>query len=74
MGGENLENKEVLNNMLGENAVLNPDSFTKVANDLSITALKNIFENKTKESDVITSKILNNKKIKLKNIVPILED
>ena len=46
VGGDNLEDKNMLNNMLGEKAVLNPDLFTKVANDLSIPALKNIFEKK----------------------------
>ena len=64
----------MLNNMLGEDTKLNPEQFTKVTNDLSITALKNIFENKSKNNDIITDKILNNKKINLKNIVPILED
>lgn len=60
--------------MLGEDAVLKTENFTKVANELSVDALKNIFENKSKNSDIITEKLLNNKKINLKNIVPILED
>ena len=36
----------MLENMLGKDAVLNPDLFTKVANDLSVPALKNIFGKK----------------------------
>lgn len=74
IGGENLENKQLLNNMMGENAVLDPENFTKVANDLSMKAIQNIFKNKNKNSDIITDKILNNKKINLKNLTPILED
>lgn len=58
--------------MLGENSTLNPENFTRVANDLSIKAIQNLFKNKTKNSDIITDKILNNKKINLKNLVPIL--
>ena len=72
IGGDNLENKELLNNMLGEDAVLDPENFTKVANDLSIQAIHNLFQNKSEHSDIITKKILNNKKLNLKNLSPIL--
>lgn len=58
--------------MLGEGAVLNPQNFTRVANDLSLKAIENIFANKSKNSDIIASKLLNNKKINLKNLAPIL--
>ncbi len=74
IGGQNLENTNLLNNMLGQESTLNPENFTRVANDLSIKAIQNLFMNKSKNSDIITSKILNNKKINLKNLTPILED
>lgn len=45
-----------------------------MANDLSIKAIENLFANKTKNNDIIAEKILNNKKINLKNLTPILED
>lgn len=60
--------------MLGEESKLNPDIFTKVANDLSTKAIENLFRNKSEKSDLITQKILNNKKINLKGLTPILED
>ena len=60
--------------MLGEDAVLDPDNFTRVANDLSIAAIQNLFQNKSPHSDILTQKLLNNKKINLKNLSPILED
>lgn len=72
LGGENLENKDLLNNMLGEDAKLNPENFTRVANDLSIKAIENLFKNKSDNADIITEKILNNKKINLKDLSPIL--
>lgn len=60
--------------MMGQDSLLNPEDFTRVANDLSIKAIENLFLNKSKNSGIITSKILNNKKINLKNLAPILED
>lgn len=39
IGGQKLENKQLLNNMMGEDAVLDPENFTKVANDLSMKAI-----------------------------------
>lgn len=60
--------------MMGTEAVLDPENFTKVANDLSIKAIENLFKNKSENSDIITSKLLNNKKLNLKNLSPILED
>jgi hypothetical protein len=45
-----------------------------VGNELPAMAIENIFKNKQSNANLISSKILNNKKIKLRNLVPILED
>ena len=74
VGGKDLENKEILNNMLGEESVLNPENFTRVANELSAKGIENLFQKRSETNDIITKKILNNKKIPLKGLAPILED
>ena len=49
-------------------------NFTRVVSDLSKKAMGNIFLEKSEKNDIIINKLLNNKKIDLKALSPILED
>lgn len=60
--------------MLGQESLLEAAHFTRVANDLSKKAIDNLFRQKSETNNIIISKLLNNKKIDLKNLSPILED
>jgi hypothetical protein len=47
VGGKNLENKEVLENMLGEESKLTAEAFLRVANDLPKEILEQFFGSKS---------------------------
>ena len=74
LGGDSLQNKEMMKNLLGEDSLLEADSFNRVASELPKKVLEQLFGSKSHTNDVIISKLLNNKKVDLKNLSTILED
>lgn len=59
--------------MLGKDSVLDEKQFTRVATDLPKSVLEKLFgEKKIEGGDELVKKLLNNSKIDLKNLAPIL--
>jgi hypothetical protein len=63
-----------MKNLLGEDSPLETENFNRVATDLSRKVIEQLFGTKSATNDIIISKLLNNKKIDLKNLSAILED
>lgn len=72
LGGDQLQNKELLSNLLGEESVLEPSSFLRVAKELPKEVVQRLFGSRSATNDVVIQKILNNKKINLKSMSTIL--
>ncbi len=72
VGGSELQNKALLENMLGEGSKLSTEAFVRVANDLPKDLIEKFFGEKSAANDLIIEKLLNNKKLDLKKISSIL--
>lgn len=60
--------------MLGKDSLLDKDVFLKVTNQLPKKLIEELFGKKNERNDVIIEKLLNNKKIDLKSMIPLIED